>query len=407
MKVLVVAVLGSLRGGTAVRLALTVEALARLADVHLFVVTEEDQSGPVPGADHAVRVGTAHRRRPGLWAQALRWTTRPALPDHLARLDLDPAADALRAFAPPDRELTWLCKPDSWLLARTAGVLWPTTICDIDDLDDDGLRSMAALRTADVAPPPEFTGAAGSLRLLRARVDASRWRSFRETVAARAFTVVCSEFDRARSGLASAAVVPNGYPAPGAPSPAEPPAAAATTTAVFVGSFHYLPNLDAARWMAKAIAPELRRLDPSATLRLVGDGPPEMSRLARVDGVSWTGAVADTGPELRGASVALVPLRAGSGTRVKILEAWAHGVPVVSTPLGAEGLDAHDGEDLLLAAGAPALAAAVHALRDDDALRRRLVEAGTRRWLAHHSPDAVAEAVASVVRGALQSAGRP
>jgi glycosyltransferase involved in cell wall biosynthesis len=400
MNVLVVGVLGAHRGGSSIRLAMTVEALSRLADVHLFVVANDDLAGDVPGADHAVRVATALRRRPPIPAQAVRWLTRPSLPDHLARFDLTAAADALRAFVPRERRLTWLCQPAAWLLARTAGVPGPT-VCDLDDLEDFRQRSIDALRAVGEARPPELGGAAGVARRLRGQVDAGRWRRWRRTVAAEALPVLCSDLERRRSGLTAAAVVPNGY---GVDPPCGPSAPGVRVpTAVFVGSFHYLPNRDGARWLAAAIAPELRRLDPAATVRLVGPGPAEMTRLAQGPGVSWAGPVADVGPELRSASVALVPLRAGSGTRVKILEAWAHGVPVVSTPLGAEGLDARDGEEVLLATTASGLARAVLEAGADDALRRRLIEGGRARWRAAHTPDAIADAVATVVARALQS----
>lgn len=367
------------------------------------MVGDDVGSGRVPGAAHAVRVGTARRRRPSGPVQALRWAAQPARPDHLARLDLGPAAEALRRFAPADRTLTWLCKADGWLLAHRAGLDDPATVCDLDDLDTVRLRSICALRGVEVARPPELTGAAGAARRLRDAVDVARWRAYDRRVARHAVPVLCSDVERRRSGLAGAAVVPNGHPGGAGPVP---PAGLATTTAVFVAAFHYLPNLDAARWVAEAVAPELRRLDPAAVIRLIGAGPPELDRLARAPGLCWRGPVADTAPELRQASVALVPLRAGTGTRVKILEAWAHGVPVVSTPLGAEGLDVADGEHLLLAATAPGLARAVHALAIDPGRRQRLAAAGHRRWREAHSPDAIAAAVASVVDRALQSRAR-
>jgi glycosyltransferase involved in cell wall biosynthesis len=366
----------------------------------------------------------------------------------------------------PTPDLTWLFKADAWLLARTAAVpMGPArpTVCDLDDLDDVRLRSVAALHRQRVARPPELAGVSGAVLRAAGRADAARWAAFRRRVGATATTVVCSELERRRSRLAGALVIPNGHPGPAAvgparaavgpaavgpspaavgpglvgPSPAavEPPPvkpsavgpaavgpspaavgpglvgpawrpAPAPVTAVLVGSFHYLPNLDAARWTAAAIAPALRRLDPRATVRLVGDGPAEMTRLAGLPGVVWTGPVADAGLDLQAASAAVVPLRAGSGTRVKIVEAWAHGVPVVTTAIGAEGLDARDGEHLLVADDADAIAGAVIRLSTDDGLRRRLVDAGRRRWRAAHSPDAVAGAVASVLNGALQSAVR-
>lgn len=400
-----VAVLGAFRGGSAVRLEMTVEALSRLADVHLFVVGNESEPGPVPGAGHAARIGTACRRRPTPPVQAVRWLGRPGLPGHLARLDLGPAADLLHDFGPSTPDLTWLCKADAWLLARAAGVPGPT-VCDLDDLDDVRLRSIDALHVSGPHGPPELAGVRGWPRRRVGLVDARRWAAFRARAAAGAVPVLCSAAERARSGLADAMIVPNGYPADADDAAWSLPPTASAPTAVFVGAFDYLPNLDAARWVARDIAPALQRLDPAATVRLVGPGPPELHRLSGTRGVSWTGEVADPRPHLRAASVALVPLRAGSGTRVKILEAWAHGVPVVSTVLGAEGLDATDGDDLLLADDAPALAEAILRVTSDAALGRRLAEAGRRRWLAAHSPDAVSDAVASVVRRALQGADR-
>jgi glycosyltransferase involved in cell wall biosynthesis len=89
--------------------------------------------------------------------------------------------------------------------------------------------------------------------------------------------------------------------------------------------------------------------------------------------------VPDTLPYLHRARAAIVPLLEGGGTRLKIVEAWAAGVPVVSTPLGAHGLGCVDGVDVLLAADVSAFADALHRVLEDDALYSRLRESGLRR----------------------------
>jgi glycosyltransferase involved in cell wall biosynthesis len=105
----------------------------------------------------------------------------------------------------------------------------------------------------------------------------------------------------------------------------------------------------------------------------VGSHPPSpVVDLGRIDGVSVHANVPDVGPFYRRADAAVVALRAGGGTRVKILEAFAHGVPVVSTPVGAEGIDAIAGRHLLVGDDPAALAGACHQLLTDPVLAERL-----------------------------------
>ncbi len=147
--------------------------------------------------------------------------------------------------------------------------------------------------------------------------------------------------------------------------------------AVFVGKMDYRPNADGVRWFVRDVLPLVRAAVPEFTLDVVGSSPPRaVRRLARVPGVHVLGRVPDPRPWLRDAAIVVVPLRAGSGTRLKILEAWAAGRPVVSTTVGAEGLDAVHGRHLLLADDAPGFARAVRRLLADPGLRDRLARAG-------------------------------
>ena len=122
-------------------------------------------------------------------------------------------------------------------------------------------------------------------------------------------------------------------------------------TLLFVGTFSYYPNEDAARFFCNFVLPRLRELCPRP-FRLVIAGLASRERvgdLVREPEVEVTGDVDDLTEHYRSADVAVVPLRVGGGTRIKILEAFGHRRPVVATSIGAEGLDVRDGAELLLA----------------------------------------------------------
>jgi polysaccharide biosynthesis protein PslH len=150
---------------------------------------------------------------------------------------------------------------------------------------------------------------------------------------------------------------------------------------VFTGNFDYPPNRDAARYFHRRIWPLLRKGYPGLTWRLAGKNPEAVARFLRRDPrIRVLGPVEDAVVELARARVAIVPLRAGSGTRFKILEAWAAGRAVVSTTIGAEGLGSVDGVHLLLADTPERFAGAVSALLDSADLRGRLGRAGRRLY---------------------------
>ena len=146
---------------------------------------------------------------------------------------------------------------------------------------------------------------------------------------------------------------------------------------VHVGTLFWPPNVDAVCWFADAVMPLIRAECPQAQLDVVGARPPRTVRaLAQRSGIRVTGYVSDPDPYLRAAGAFIVPLRAASGMRVKILTALAQGLPVVSTSLGSEGLQVESERDLLIADGAGAFAAAtLRVLRDRD-LADRLARNG-------------------------------
>ena len=128
---------------------------------------------------------------------------------------------------------------------------------------------------------------------------------------------------------------------------------------LFVGSMDYHANIDAVIWFSRQVWPEIARAHPELQFTIVGRNPAAGVRRLASDRIGVTGTVEDIRSYFESAVAAIVPIRYGSGTRYKILEAMAAGVPVVSTRLGAEGIEAKDGVHLLLADNAAEIAAAV------------------------------------------------
>lgn len=160
---------------------------------------------------------------------------------------------------------------------------------------------------------------------------------------------------------------------------------------LFFGAPSYHPNKDGLLYFLHDILPRLRTRYPAITLRIVGPSvPSEISAFAG-EGVEVTGLVDDIRPYIERAAVVIVPLRIGGGTRFKVLEAMAMEKAVVSTSLGAEGIDVRDGSEILLADTADVFARQVGRLLEDDALRRRMGEAARsvieRRYSWGHSVD--------------------
>ena len=146
---------------------------------------------------------------------------------------------------------------------------------------------------------------------------------------------------------------------------------------VFSGNMEYHPNVAAVRFFRREIWPRLRARWPSLVWRLAGKNPHAVRRFTEDDPrIQMTGPMADAIAQIAPAKVAVAPLLAASGTRLKILEAWAAGAAVVSTSLGAEGLAGRDGEHLLVADDAAKFADAVSSLLASDEARRNLEIAG-------------------------------
>lgn len=176
-------------------------------------------------------------------------------------------------------------------------------------------------------------------------------------------------------------------------------------TVLYTGGMDWHPNRDAVTFFAAAILPELRALVPGAVFRIAGRTPDDAfrRRFESVPGLEFTGMVPDMRREISRAAVCVVPLRLGSGTRLKILEAGAMEKAIVSTRLGAEGLEFRDGEEILLVDDPRSFARTVGELLDDAPRRLALGRAARRRVEKEYS----AHVLQSALRQCLQEVTTP
>ena len=145
-------------------------------------------------------------------------------------------------------------------------------------------------------------------------------------------------------------------------------------TLLFLGSFRHQPNAEALNWFVKEAFPKIRAAEPRVRLVVIGSDPPPKHSLRDSEAIELVGFVEDIHAPLARYSLFVCPILSGSGVRVKLLEAFAAGIPVVSTRLGAEGLADQDGEICALADDASDFAARVVALLRDSAVATAMAE---------------------------------
>lgn len=270
-----------------------------------------------------------------------------------------PSVEALERCLDRRPDLILACRLGTMAPLLMTRRLLPPVFFDLDDAEH-----VRALRLA---------GNVGSL-LSRAEACATApillWSEWRAMQLARA-TFVCSERDLHRfrhfPRHGHRAVVPNTLPMP-AP---EPPAC--EPSLLFIGFYGYPSNVEAADFLVREIWPQVHAQQPGARLLIAGPEPERIPALAgRPAGVEVLGFVEDLPALYRRTRVVCCPIRVAGGTRIKILEAASYGRPIVSTRVGAEGLDLRDGEEILLRDDPQSFAAACVELLKDTASAERL-----------------------------------
>jgi glycosyltransferase involved in cell wall biosynthesis len=262
----------------------------------------------------------------------------------------------------------------------------PICSLDLDDHESRKARRLAAL----------YAAAGDETAAAIQRSEAGKYAAMEQRSLPRFDRVyVCSEADRVelayQCGCRNLFLLPNGVRIPTTESlemPAKTP-----FTFLFVGNLGYYPNDDAAMFFCTDVLPRLR-----ATVRqdfrvmLVGTNPsPRVLALSAQPHVTVTGAVPDVARYYREADVVVAPIRAGGGTRIKLLEAFSHGRPVVATRISAEGIDVRDGVELRLADSPSDFAARCAELMTTPALGQRLATRAFAFVTERHSPSKILE----------------
>ncbi len=359
--------------GTAIRNYHLIAQAATRYDVSLLSFAEAEDADPGPLAQLCSRLETvpAPRRSP---AGRLRTLLTSRAPDMAHRLASEAFARTLRIMLAEERydivqvegiELAaYGLMVDGWAEAGAPALVF-------DDHNAEYLLQQRAFAT-DLRRPRRWPQAAYSC------IQWLRLRRFERQVCRRADAVLAvSEMDaRAIRRLApdvEPMAIPNGVDTQGYRTDLADSLSLQHPNLVFTGKMDFRPNVDAMRWFHGQVWPEIRRRVPEVHLYIVGKAPhPEVQRLAADPAITVTGYVPDILPYFGGADVYIVPLRVGGGTRLKVLEALATGLPMVSTRLGAEGIELVDGQHALLADTPEAFAEAAVRLLGDAALRQRL-----------------------------------
>jgi glycosyltransferase involved in cell wall biosynthesis len=326
------------RDGYRLRFSSVLNALSEVGDIDLFVAAwegEDDVDQP-PDIISRYEVVVAPMMDPSL-ARYVR-TGSSQLPTRILWRVWTKPHDVLRHFVKKPYDLVWYCHADTFVAIGDPS--FGPAVVDLDNLESHVLRRVqsrsltASTRKEGLLRLPHVgIGALTSWSLYQR--DRLMWSRLQRAISTTASsTVVCSEIDQKRLATNRVTIVPNSYEDPGPPSDS----LSMAPILLMVALFTYQPNLDGARWLAHEVLPGLRRLVPDVTIRLVGRNDERLRAIAAVPGVEIVGEVDRIDSELRDSRGVVVPILSGGGTRVKVLEALAYGVPIVSTTIGCEGI---------------------------------------------------------------------
>lgn len=387
--------------GYLVRQAMFLEAWARVADVTaaMFGLSANDAASGVTDAGLAevVALPEPERKRETRWPM-LRNDLLSPTPRNFRGLDNGPARAVLAKLDPLAFDAVCVYRIDTAVWAGLIGRL--DLLLDIDDPE----HARVARRIETLGESPDA----------RSRRDLAKLRRFeRDAARQAAVSFVCQELDRDRFPEPRPEVAPNAVPCPDVcPEYAPDP-----DTLLFVGNLDTpldQPNAEGLVWFVERVWPRVRAARPGATLRVGGKVSAAVS--ARLDaagaGLRRLGFLDDMGREVRRAAVNLAPIRFGTGTRIKVLDALAHGGAVVATPLGVEGLGVADGREARLASEPSAFAAACVGVLNDPAAAATMARAGhalvRRRFsTAAHVPRLAARFAAHLARPAAAGGADP
>lgn len=384
--------------GGLMRSRLMIEALADLAPVELAVINGRTGLGPDVYAESVHRARRFTISSTLTLADRLKWIMNPKIPLSLAANDYRSLRRDFKQWM-SEYSLIWIIRTSVYHAVEPVLPTGVPVVVDVDDLESVKLEGYLASRRRGSDSDGLLKYLARIPSEMQGKLNIQAWRKFdakvtREVDAA----IVCSPED-ARSIGGNAIVIPNSYPTP--PKPLGQIFRDESPVILLQGQLTYAPNADGAEFFVTHVLPYIRNADPNISVRLVGRSDERVQRLANVPNVKVLGFVPDIGDELRLADLIVVPIRFGGGTRIKILEAFAHGIPVVSTSIGAHGLGAVAGIHILEADDPEDFArACIRALTDLD-LRASLASSGRDLFERNFRDEVVKEAIQETARRLL------
>ena len=378
--------------GKRLRAAAAVRALAEVGDLDVVLLHLDDPLDvrPLPPDVPTHHWSVLRKKRRSLPAAALRMLLR-LLPLQIAAIDWTEMRAEISRLRPQTSDLVWFGSLDHFVVLRDLIGDTPAVV-DYDGVEPAKIKAFLAVAPRDLP---------GQLMRAKARVEQVFWRRLERLAKHRsAALIVCSDPDVRRLGGPNTFAVPNTYPDPG---PAARRMNGGPPEFLMIANFGYKPNIDAAYFAARQVLPALRRALPDAVIHLAGhESARYLSDLRDVPGIRLSGPFPEVRPLLENATAVIAPIRYGGGTRLKIIEAWAYRVPVISTVLGAEGLNATDGAELLLADTKEAFADACVRVACESGLWEKLATAGRHEYESAHRPTAAECAIAELLGAVLQ-----
>ena len=358
-------------GGGAMRTASLLEYLARRFAVDLVLFAEEGKPNPAAALPESlvrdvrtVRLPRHDKTIPAKFGRNLSryLRSRPPLLDRFSGFERELTEIlAGRRYSVGVVEHFW-CAPYVDLLQRQCREVW----LDLHNVESVWHERVAGATGAFLRPA------------LRRFAEASRELE-RELLPRFSRILVTSKIDADQIaqavGTSRIVVYPNALPW------IELPKGGKEESIIFTGNLEYAPNVSAIKWFARRVWPRLREWRPELMWRIVGTNPREIGRYIKDEKrVEVTGPVRNAIEELARARVAVVPVLAGSGTRFKVIEAWAAGTPVVSTGIGVEGLCAEHGVNALIADTAEEMSEAIAGLLGCEQMAMAVGAAGRRTY---------------------------
>lgn len=376
------------KSGPALRMDRTVAGLRAIGDLHVVYLTRDDWNVTWEG-DYVSSVSVQHD---SVGIGLIRWLLSK-YPRSARYRNIEHLRTTVGKILDQGWDLVWVYRGRPYTLIENRTLDVPVVV-DLDDLYDLYYK----LVSADVLPAVGMVKR-HMLKFIYA-LDIKRWASLQQKISKEVTLVtVNSKHDKNHLAQENVRIVVNGYPKRQETGRWE----GKPCRILMVGGYHYPPNAAAAQLLAASVLPLVRAKFADAELILIGQPGPNIPEcFMGLAGVRYEGQVESVDPWYRSASVALTVVKSGAGSRLKVVEAMAQKVPLVSTRFASQGFDLVDGVDVLFAESAEEIAQSIIKVYADSQLCEGLVESAHRKFMEHFEASIVESTITTVANAGIQ-----